>query len=204
MYMSKDRLTGRKKFSLTGKGKFSMLKRIMLLDGLLLVIVPGLVVASVVIGVIYPIGVGSAQAPFKLQQGPGYATASALGFSNAKVDSSNNVVSGTTIYLNSTAHSYAVYLLNVLDIVNATTRPLPAGVVASVYINGSLPAGVTMYYSTSQSTFNGVAISGTVWTTGTQIMLPGLGHGHVEVYFSFVVLGGSSGGSGTLNLQYNL
>lgn len=181
-----------------------MLKRIMLLDGLLLVIVPGLVVASVVIGVIYPIGAGSAQAPFKLQQGPGYATASALGFSNAAVDSNGNVATGTTIYLNSTAHSYAVYLLNVLDIVNATVHPLPAGAVASVYINGSLPAGVSMYYSTSQSTFSGTAISGTLWTPGAQIMLPTSGNGHVEVYFSFVVMGGSSGGTGLLTFQYNL
>ena len=201
MYDDKNgrRFTARKNAHL--RGRFSTLKRIMLLDGLLLAIVPGLVVASVVIGFVYPMSTSAIPSPFRLQQGPGYSIASSLGLTSAIEDSNGNVASGTTINVNSTAHSSDVYLLNVLQIYNASTK-WPAGAVASVYINGTLPAGVEMYYSTSPMTFDGTSVSGTLWTTGAHIALPA-SSGNVELYFSFVVAGGSTG-TGQLTFQYNV
>lgn len=104
------------------------------------------------------------------------------------------MVSGTTITVNTVSGSGNVYLLNVLDIYNGSALTTPQ----YVYINGTLPTGVTMYYSSTSITFNGASVSGTSWVSGTQIRLVGAA---ADLYLAFVLTGAATG-TGTLGFQY--
>ncbi len=141
------------------------------------------------------------RAAFYLQDGPNYASAHALGlFTVTETGSPLNVASNATIGVNTVAGSARVYLLNVLDIYNASSMDSPVYVI----INGTLPSGVTMYYGTTPASFNGTTstiVDAAQWATGAHIQLPSLATPGADLYFAFA-LTGSASGSGSLTLQY--
>ena len=88
-----------------------------------------------------------------LADGPGYPLANSMGFIYA-----NYAVSGENVTLDlNYSHHGGVNITNALKIVN------DAGFNAQVWLNGTLPAYVTMYYS------NTPAISATPSSYGTEI-----------------------------------
>lgn len=163
---------------------------------LVVLAISGVALASVIIVYDYSISTKPVAPQFYLQDGPNYASANALGLFTAKqTGSPANVSSGTTIRVNTTYGSANVYLLNVLDIYNSSSVTTHV----YVYINGTLPTGVSMYYSPSPITFSGTAVSGTLWATGTQIPLTG--GSAVDLYLAFALTGAATG-TGTLGFQY--
>lgn len=162
---------------------------------LVVLAISGVALASVVVVYTYSISTAPASPLIYLQDGPNYASANALGlFTATQTGTPPNVVSGTTITVNTVSGSGNVYLLNVLDIYNGSALTTPQ----YVYINGTLPTGVTMYYSSTSITFNGASVSGTSWVSGTQIRLVGAA---ADLYLAFVLTGAATG-TGTLGFQY--
>ncbi len=157
-------------------------------------LLPALVTATVVISYTYPTSTTSTTPSIYLAQGPNYAVASGLGLFSATNTTSNGIVSGTTISINTVSGSYNTSLFNVLEIYNKTGQNVPTTITFSTV---SLPNGVTMYYSTSKATY---LSPGTPVTSGTTITLSGAG---VDLYLSFV-LTGSASGSGTITFYYTV
>jgi len=162
-------------------------------------LLPILVTATVVIGYTYPTSTSATTPYIYLAQGPNYAAANALGLFYAKQTTTTpaNITSGTTIYINYTAGAQTTYLLNVLEIVNNT----PAGYPVTVtFTTVSLPAGVTMYYTTSTT---GATLSslGTSVSSNQSITLPS---GTYYVYLSFVLSSPVTSGTGTIVIQYTV
>ncbi len=165
-------------------------------------LVAGLVAGMVILLYSNPVSTTGTNPNFYLQQGPDYSSANTLGlFTAVESGTPSNVVSGTTIDVNTVAGSEDVYLLNVLDVYNATSA-LTSHVY--LYINGTLSSGVTMYYGpthiTATYSAGSYSLSGTAWTSGTQIALNGAGPA-VELFLAFA-LTGSASGSGTLYFSY--
>ncbi|AAT43156.1 hypothetical protein [Picrophilus oshimae] len=176
-------------------------KRLYVLFAIIIVaLLPTAVFASVVITSTHAISVSGKAPVVYMAQGPNYNTANADGFIYAPVTGSPlNITSGTTIDVNTTAGSGYVYLLNVLYI-NST-------VAGTLYINGTLPSGVTIYITTSPATVSGSAssttlsINATAYTPGTPITLNGSSTSTYTLYVSFE-LSGTATGSGALALNY--
>lgn len=133
-----------------------------------------------------------------LTQGSGYAQANSTGFFSVNGDNAN--YTNLTIELSSVPGSGYVVLTNVLEIYNATS----ASGIVNVWINGTLPSGLSMFESSSPVTFNGNTISGTQLlaggSTSSEIHLTGSG---VAGYIGFK-LGGFVSGTTTLSLQYTI
>ncbi|MGC8565909.1 MAG: hypothetical protein ACP5LV_05805, partial [Thermoplasmata archaeon] len=106
-----------------------------------------------VISYTYPTSSSNVTPQIYLTTGPEYTTAYDLGLISTTLSTNTpyNISSGTTITINFPAGAAQEALLNVLEIVNATTGK--ANTQVSVYIEASLPSGITMYASTSQLTF---------------------------------------------------
>ncbi|EQD76994.1 hypothetical protein B1B_01314 [mine drainage metagenome] len=159
-------------------------------------IMVGAAAATVIIVYSNPVSTTAVSPELYLQDGPNYASANTLGlFTATQTGSPANVLTGTTITVNTVTGSVNVYLLNVLDIYNASALTTHV----YVYINGTLPTGVSMYYSSTAITFNGNAVTGTLWVTGTQIPLKG--GAAADLYLAFVLTGAATG-TGTLGFQY--
>lgn len=133
-----------------------------------------------------------------LAEGPGYNQANATGFFSVSGD--NAVYTNFSIDLNSVPGSGYVVLTNVLEIYNATST---TGVV-NVWINGTMPSGVTMYESASPITFSGTAISGSPLLSGgsTSVELH-LTSAGIAGYIGFKLNGVASGAT-SLSLQYTI
>lgn len=131
-----------------------------------------------------------------LTEGPGYSVANSSGYIG--VYGNNQLYTNISIELSSVPGSGYVVLTNVLEIYNASTSP---GSV-NVWINGTLPTGVTMYESSTPLTFNGVSVSGgNILGNGvstTEIHLTEAGNAG---YIGFVLTGAASG-SAAFSLQY--
>jgi hypothetical protein len=112
-----------------------------------------LVVATVVISYTYPTSTSNVSPQIYLTTGPEYTTANDMGLISTTLSSGtpSNIISGTTITINFPAGAAQEALLNVLEIVNATNGKTNTEV--SVYIEASLPSGITMYASTSELTY---------------------------------------------------
>lgn len=199
-------------------GKFSDIVHIRIFGtfvtvGMVLLLVAGISVAAVFVVYEYPTSTTGTSAKIYLQEGPNYVTASGLGLVSGGASLSSTSGSGTTLGINTVSGSQSVYLLNVLEVVNTSS-----GITGHVYlyINGTLPSGVTLYFdNTTQMAFSGT-------NTGTYSIVQGTGTGNgtlvggvsafsakipltktFTVYLSFV-LTGAAVGSGTLYLQTSI
>jgi hypothetical protein len=167
-------------------------------------LLPALVTATVVISYTYPINTSTSTPTIYLGTGENYVTANSMHLINAtnvKSPAANVIIpSGTKIYINGTSDAANTTLLNVLEIYN-TSSGLKGTV--NVWINGTLPTGVTMYYSASPITYSssgsGSWISGTKWSSGAEIPLPS----STTIYLAFQVLGTATGAA-SLNIQYSV
>jgi hypothetical protein len=169
------------------KGKYRFL--ILTIIALLL---PSLVIASVIISNTYSISIGQEPPLVYLTTGPNYQNYNNSGQFQVTVRGSPpNIWSGTTIYINWTI----LYLLSsgklpfVLQINNTLNNAV------SLWINGSLPGSITMYYKNSPNSNN----LGTQWVSGQKIVI----NKNKNLYLSFVVPWGASG-NGSLAFTYVL
>ncbi len=131
--------------------------------------------------------------PVYLAPAQGYSTAKELGYLGLTGGGASST--GQTLYLNGTPGSGNVTLMNVLEIVNSTSSSYHGAIM--LYLNGTLPTGVSVYYSNSPMSYTGTFISGgNKLQTSTAIHLTSS-----HLYLSFILLGTISAGTGQLNLQ---
>jgi hypothetical protein len=189
--------------------------------GIALILVTGIAIAGVFVVYYYPTSTSTATASIYLEDGPNYANAAALGLVSVSGGTtgspSTEITSGTTIGVNGVTGAENTYLLNVFEVVNSatgTTGPI------YLYINGTLPVGVTLYYDGAPMTFSGSDTGSYSIITGT-----GAGNGSLastsstsgtsyfsaditlinHVYISFWVAGSVTGTTtGTLYLQVSV
>ena len=166
------------------KGKHQIL--ILTIIALLL---PSLVIASILISYTYQINIGQESPLAYLTTGPNYQSYNS-GYFQATVNGvPPNIWSGTTIYINLT---FFLILNNTLPFVLQINNTLNNAV--SLWINGSLPGSITMYYKNSS---NGNV--GKQWVSGKKIVI----NKNKNLYLSFEVPWASSG-SGSLTFTYKL
>ncbi|PYB68767.1 hypothetical protein DMB44_02540 [Thermoplasma sp. Kam2015] len=171
-------------------------------------LLPTVATASVIVSDTYTVSVSTTTHGIYLMPGPNYATAKSNGYIYAPVTGSGNmanITSGSPIMVNYTKYSGTDYLMNVLEIKDV-------GVSGALYINGSLPSGISIYVSNnSQSSLlwsssgysikNATTNSEASYSNVTPIVLT---PDHIY-YISFVIdVSGSStlSGSRTLYLNY--
>jgi hypothetical protein len=172
-----------------------------------------LVVATVVISYTYPTSTTKVSPQIYLTTGPEYTTAYDLGLISTTLSTNTpyNISSGTTITINFTAGAAQEALLNVLKIVNATTGG--ANTEVSVYIEASLPSGITMYASTSELTASvsgstitvsgsgGASISSISSSSYTTVVSAGTSWS--TIYLGFLISSGATG-TGTIYIYYTV
>ncbi|GGM77436.1 hypothetical protein GCM10007108_14510 [Thermogymnomonas acidicola] len=153
---------------------------------------PVIATAAVIVDAPVTANVATTSNPVYLNLGPGATTAEKLNFlSDASVGSHYSNYSFTISYVPGSGYTI---LTNVLEIVNSTGTNVPL----YVYLNGTLPSGVSIYYSSSPITFDGSSLSGTELMPGTAI--------HVttqDVYLAFWIQGSYAGGTIDLSLQWS-
>ncbi|KAA8923409.1 hypothetical protein [Thermoplasma sp.] len=174
-------------------------------------LLPTVATAAVIVSDSYSVSINTTTNGLYLAPGPNYDTAKNAGYIYAPVIGSGNtanITSGSQIMLNYTKYSGTDFLMNVLEIKDL-------GVNGVLYLNGSLPSGISIYVSNnSQSHLSwssegysvvnattGASSHESPYAPGDQITLSA---GHVY-YISFVinVIGiSSSSTSSTLYLNY--
>jgi len=191
--------------------------------GIALILVMGIAIAGVFVVYYYPTSTTSTgTATIYLEQGPNYPNANALGLVSGGTGQATEITSTTTIDVNGVTGAEDTYLLNVFEVVNTSS-----GVKGPVYlyINGTLPTGVTLYWdNTTEMTFSGspsgtysivqgpdttksssngngsISGSGTYFTSGP-IPLTANGAGTPNTLYIAFVITGSAAGNGDLYLQ---
>ncbi len=137
--------------------------------GMVFLLLVGVSFAAVFVVYEYPTSTSGMGAKIYLEKGPNYANAQKLGLVSGGNSLSPTSGSGTTIGINTVAGSNSVFLLNVFEVVNKSS-----GIAGHVYlyINGTLPIGVTLYYdNTTQMNFTGT-------DTGSYSIIQGLAPGN--------------------------
>lgn len=132
-----------------------------------------------------------------LQQGPGYVAAKQAGFIQFSGNNTDN--SETTIEFHKVPGTGETVLTNVLEFENNVV----SGSRIDVWVNGSLPSGVTMYLSSNKVTASGTVIMGSNVTTlnGTFVLhISGPADGVFD-YASFKTYGTSSN-SAEIRISY--
>jgi len=191
--------------------------------GMVLIMVMATALAGVFVIYIYPNQTSSATATIELEEGPNYANAAALGLVSGGAGAGAEIVTGTTIGINGVSGSADTYLLNVFEVVNSSS-----GVKGPVYlyINGTLPTGVTLYWdNTTEMKFSGTdsgtysivqgptangnkngngSISGSGYLSSGAIQLTANTAGTPYTLYIAFVITGSASGSGTLYLQVSV
>ncbi|MEM3448929.1 MAG: hypothetical protein QXP38_08665 [Nitrososphaerota archaeon] len=159
------------------------------------ILIPALVTATVAITYSYSTSTNPHAQEVYLTIGPNYATANATGMFYVRLTSSS-VANGATIDINSTAYSGTTYLLDVLEVYDAS---LPTGYSLTITITTSLPSGVTMYYDTTgAATYSS---PGNTVTSGSPISVTLPASAGPILYFSFALTGGVSQ-PGTFTITY--
>jgi len=151
-------------------------------------LLPATATAAVIIN--DPILVSTTQnnAVVYIANGPGYSQANSMHFLYANYSASGDNVSLDLNY----SHHGGVNITNALEIVNK------AGVNAQVWLNGTLPGYVTMYYSTNPATTSSYGkqiISGTPMNVSLGSAL------YVTIVMNTLETPGTPG-TATLTLQY--
>lgn len=189
------------------------IKKLAFLSTLFAVLLPTLVVATVVLSYTYPTSTSNVGPQIYLTQGPEYTTANDLGLISATLSTKSpiNISSGTTIQINFAAGASQEALLNVLEIVNATTGKSNTEV--SVYIEASLPTGITMYASTSQLTYSvssgnitvetASGIAATLISSNAYTTVVSAGTSWSTIYLGFLNINGATG-PGNIYIYYTV
>ena len=165
----------------------------------LALLLPAVATAAVVVnnGIAVDFNPSASNAVY-MQAGPEYLSANQSNFIG--INGNNEYYTNMSITLNAVPGSGYVVLTNVLEIYNNSNS---AGSV-TVWLNGTLPTGVTLYGSTTMQSFTGSAPSGNVLLNSTihstSIHLTNKGAGE---YLGFKLTGDASG-PGTINLQYTI
>ena len=149
------------------------------------------IAGSVIVGYNYNIQVSQIQPGAYLTYGKNYQTYNSSDLIGAYASGTPPVIaSGTTIYFNRTLLNLFGNdnMLFVLQVNNTYSHSI------YLWINGSLPSGITMYYKNHDSGSN----PGTAWNSGTRIKI----NSGKNVYLSFSV--GVSSSSGSLEFTYIL
>ncbi len=151
-------------------------------------LLPATATAAVIIN--DPILVSTSQnnAVVYITDGPGYSQANSMHFLYANYAASGENV---TLDLNYSHHS-GVNITNALEIVNN------AGFNAQVWLNGTMPIYVTMYYSTTPATTSNY---GTQISSGSIMTVSGNAVLYVTIVMNTLVTQGTPG-TATLTLQY--
>ena len=184
---------------------------------LIAVMMAGVALAAVFVVYQYPTtSTNSIQGQMWLEHGPNYANANQLGLVYGAASSGGQIVNGATLYINGTSGAGDVYLLNVFQVTNQTK-----GVTSQVhlYINGTLPSGVTLYFdNTTQMTFSGTdagaysIVQGATPGNGTLVGAGSSSYltsgaipltGTHTLYISFMVIGTVTG-IGSLDFQLSV
>ncbi|MEM0157608.1 MAG: hypothetical protein QXN26_06055 [Thermoplasmataceae archaeon] len=90
-----------------------------------------------------------------LTEGPGYAKANASGYIG--IAGNNAKYTNSTVYISTIPGSGYVVMTNVLAVYNGSASSSPL----FLWINGTIPSGVQLFYSSSLMSFNGKSVSGT-------------------------------------------
>mgnify|MGYP001626234423 FL=1 len=184
--------------------KNSKMKRLMTLATLLALIVPALVTASVVVDYQINYSANNVNPNVFLAEGPNYAAANGQSLiyvksaSIATISGYSAIENNAQLLFNSTDYTSYTILLNVLELVSTTSSP------TNVWINGTLPSGISLYISTTQETYSGSTLSATstgtssAYTLGNPISLSG----NSVDYITFYITGQVTAATGTLTVQY--
>lgn len=161
----------------------------------LALLLPVVTTAAVVVDNSISVNVATSHAnPVYLTQGPGYAIANSSGFIG--LHGNNSQYTNLTVSINTIPGSGFVVMTNVLEVYNDSSSTSPV----YIWINGSVPSGITIYYSTSLMTFSGSSVSGSILQSSNgPIHLTGKG---ADLYLSIMITDPAPG-SFTLSLQYN-
>ncbi|MEM3290711.1 MAG: hypothetical protein QW046_04265 [Candidatus Micrarchaeaceae archaeon] len=160
------------------------------------VLIPALATASVAIVYNFNTSTTPHAQEVYLTAGPNYATANAMHLFYVLMTGSS-VANGATIYLNGTSNSGTTYLLDVLEVYNASL-PKASSITVTV-VTTSLPAGVTMYYDTTGSAI--YSNPGTTVPSGTAITVTYPTSSGPFLYFSFAITAAASS-SGFFTVSY--
>lgn len=179
--------------------KKSKMKKMMTLATLLAFIVPALVTASVVVDYQINYKASNVLPTVFLAEGPNYATAESQDLfyvnNTTSIGSYTAIENNAQVKFNSTEYTYYTILLNVLELVSTTSSA------TKVWINGTLPSGVTLYITQSQESFTGSLTSlGTQYTLNTPISLSANSVEYITFYISGQIP--STGNIGSLSVQY--
>ncbi|MGC8699335.1 MAG: hypothetical protein ACP5RE_04080 [Candidatus Acidifodinimicrobium sp.] len=179
--------------------KKNNLKKLITLATALAFIVPALVTASVVVDYQINYKASNVNPNVFLTEGPNYATANGQGLiyvnNTTSISSYTAIENNAQLKFNSTSYSSYTILLNVLELVSTTSSG------TKVWINGSLPSGVSIYVTSSEETFSGSVLSlGTAYTLGNAISLPGNSVEYITFYISGQIP--ATGNIGSLSVQY--
>ena len=95
-----------------------------------------------------------------LTEGPGYSYANSSGYIG--IIGNNSKYTNETVEISTIPGSGYVVMTNVLAVYNSssTTHSL------YLWLNGTIPSGVQLFYSNSLMTFNGSSVSGTAMSSG--------------------------------------
>jgi len=178
------------------------MKKLTTLAMLLAFNVPVLVTASVVVDYQINYKASNVNPTVFLADDPNYATANAQGLlyvnnTTTKISTSFIAIENNAqVRFNSTLYTNYTILLNVLELVSTTSSS------TTVWINGTLPQGVTLYITdNSPESFKGSLKSlGTPYTPGNPIPLAGNGIDYITFYIYGQIP--STGNTGSLSVQY--
>lgn len=162
-------------------------------------LLPSLATAAVIVHSTVNVNTNTNQDnPVYLAQGPGYAIANELGYISL-TGNGQTTTGSQSLYLNTTPGTGNTTLMNSLEIVNATSSSFSGSVF--VYLNGTLPTGVSIYYSSNQMNFSNDQVQGgTLLQTGSPIHM-----NSGDIYLSIVLQGSLSSVSNdrmTLQVEY--
>lgn len=136
--------------------------------------------------------------PVYMAGGPGYSIANELGYL-ALTGNGQKSTGSQNLYLNTTPGTGNTTLMNSLEIVNATSSSFSGSVV--LFLNGTLPSGVAIYYSNSEMSYsNGQVQGGTLLQTGAPVHMTSS-----HIYLSLVIDGSMKAVSNdkmTLQVEY--
>ncbi|AKA49028.1 hypothetical protein IX51_07860 [uncultured archaeon] len=146
-------------------------------------LLPSLATAAVIVNNPVSVNTNTNQSnPVYLADGPGYSLANQLGYLSLTGNGAKST-GVQTLYLNTTPGTGNTTLINSLEIVNATSPGFTGSVV--IYLNGTLPGGVEIFYSSSPMSYqNGNVVGGTELQTGAPIHVSSS-----KLYLSIVLQG---------------
>ena len=180
------------------------IRRLAYLSTIFAILLPTLVVGMVVLSYTYPTSTSGKAPEVYLAQGPNYAAANSMGlFYASEGGSPANILTGTKIYFNYTYGAYNEALLNVLEIVNNAGTS-----VKIIFDTLTLPAGVTMYISSTANTELSYSVSNGAITINGGTAVPTTPTSYTlstgTYYIGFLFSNNPTSGTGTIAFHYEI